>query len=77
MAEMSHTKNLPNACPHCDIKLLPCPFCESRAVVFGSNAVGCTEFECGAEIDFGHWCGETDDGIPAEHFVIEQWNKRT
>ncbi|MCP4986105.1 MAG: hypothetical protein GY928_08575, partial [Colwellia sp.] len=31
---------------------------------------------CGGTMDFGHWCGHDDDGIPAEHYVVEQWNKR-
>ncbi len=77
MSEISHAKDKPTECPHCGLKLLPCPFCGSRAVVFGQPRVGCTEFECGAEIDFGHFVGETNDGVPAEHFVIEAWNKRT
>jgi hypothetical protein len=40
-------------------------------MVMCSDTVGCS-----ASIDFGHWCGENDKGVPAEHFVIEQWNKR-
>ena len=75
MAEMAHTKDLPTKCDHCGMELLPCPFCGSRAVVFGDPSVGCAEFECGATIDFGHWVG-VEDGVPAYHWVIEQWNKR-
>ena len=64
-------------CSHCDLTPLPCPFCGKDGQIFGQNMVGCSDIiECGANIDFGHWCGETDEGIPAEHYVIEQWNKR-
>lgn len=77
MSEMEHCRDMPTSCPHCGTNLLPCPFCGGRAVVFGTNLVGCVESECGANIDFGHWCGVNSRGIPAEHYVIEQWNKRT
>ena len=38
--------------------------------------VGCSDDNCGANIDFGHWLGVDGNGIPAVHWVIEQWNKR-
>lgn len=28
-------------------------------------------------MDFGHFSGVGDDGIPAVHWVIDQWNKRS
>jgi endogenous inhibitor of DNA gyrase (YacG/DUF329 family) len=59
-----------------DIKLLPCPFCGKQGKVYGENMVGCSDaVECGANIDFGHWCG-TEKGVPAVLHVIKQWNKR-
>ncbi len=64
-------------CRHCGLKPLPCPFCGKPGEILGQNMVACSDtVGCGGEIDFGHWCGTTDDGVPAEHFVIEQWNKR-
>ena len=64
-------------CPHCGLKPLPCPFCGAEALIHGQNMVICTDTnKCGGCMDFGHWCGETDEGVPAEHFVVEQWNKR-
>jgi len=63
-------------CPHCQMKPLPCPFCGSPAVSTGDNMVECTSWECGASVDWGHWTGESPDGVPAVHFVIEHWNKR-
>ncbi len=63
-------------CPHCGLEPLPCPFCGKPAVIHGQNAVECTDYlQCGAGVDGGHWCGE-ENGIPAEHWVIEHWNKR-
>lgn len=64
-------------CPHCGLKPLRCPFCGSPGEIFGDNMVGCCEtVNCGGNVDFGHWTGEDDNGVPAVHFVIEQWNKR-
>lgn len=63
-------------CPCCDAKPLPCPFCGSKGKIYGENMVGCSEtVNCGGNVDFGHWCG-VENGIPAIHHVIEQWNKR-
>lgn len=65
------------ACPHCGLEPLPCPFCGSPAVIHGQSAVECTEtIQCGALVDWGHWCGADTDGVPAEHWVIAHWNKR-
>lgn len=65
-------------CPHCRIKPLACPFCGKPAKIFGSNVVGCSDtVDCGGNVDFGHWTGTNDDGVPAVHYVIEQWNKRS
>lgn len=69
MTEKSH-------CPCCHTELKLCPFCGKQAKIFGSNMVGCSDDNCGANIDFGHWVGVDDNGIPAVHWVIEQWNKR-
>lgn len=64
-------------CPHCQLKPLACPFCGKPASIFGSNMVGCSDtVDCGGNVDFGHWTGTNDDGVPAVHYVIEQWNKR-
>jgi hypothetical protein len=63
-------------CPCCGAKIKPCPFCGKPGQIYGCNNVGCSEFECGANVDFGHWCGIGDDGKPAVHWVIENWNKR-
>ena len=64
-------------CPCCETKVKPCPFCGSPGIIYSCNMVGCSEnVQCGGEVDFGHWVGTTDDGIPAVHFVVEQWNKR-
>lgn len=64
-------------CGHCGLEPLPCPFCGKPGKIYGQNMVGCSDsVNCGATIDFGHWCGTDDDGTPAEHFVLEQWNKR-
>lgn len=38
--------------------------------------VGCTDFNCGGNVDFGHFDG-VQNGIPSVHWVIQQWNKRT
>lgn len=71
---MSHETN---ECDHCGMKPLPCPFCGKPGKIFGDNMVGCSDTNgCMAAVDFGHWTGEDDDGVPAVHYVIEQWNKR-
>ena len=62
-------------CPNCGLKPLPCPFCGKPAEIIAQNEVQCTDWKCGASINWGHWLGE-ENGIPAEHWVIEQWNKR-
>lgn len=64
-------------CRHCGLKPLPCPFCGKDGLIFGDNMVGCSDdHNCCANIDFGHWTGTNNDGTPAVHYVIEQWNKR-
>lgn len=63
-------------CPHCQMKPLPCPLCGGPAVIIGDNMVGCTDNGCNCNVDFGHWTGYDDDGVPAVHFVVEAWNKR-
>ncbi len=64
-------------CPCCNTKLNLCPFCGGPAKIYGQNMVGCIDnANCGGTMDFGHWSGHDDDGIPAEHYVVEQWNKR-
>lgn len=64
-------------CPHCGIKPRACPFCGAPGEIYAENMVGCSDdINCGGVVDFGHWCGEDDKGVPAVHFVIEQWNKR-
>lgn len=63
-------------CPCCGVNILPCPFCGKEGKIYGSNMVGCSDLNCGGNVDFGHFDGE-QDGIPAVHWVIEQWNKRT
>lgn len=64
-------------CPHCQMKPRPCPFCGKPGKIFADNCVGCSDqVGCSANIDFGHWTGTNDDGTPAVHYVIEQWNKR-
>ncbi len=62
-------------CPCCGEKIKNCPFCGSPGQIYGSNNVGCSDTECGAIIDWGHWCG-TEDGVPAVHYVVQHWNKR-
>ena len=62
-------------CPCCQTKPLSCPFCGKLGKIYGENYVGCEDWECGAAVDWGHFCGE-ENGIPAVHWVIEQWNKR-
>ncbi len=62
-------------CPHCQMKPKPCPFCGKPGKIYGENYVGCEDFQCGANVDWGHFCG-TERGIPAVHHVINQWNKR-
>ncbi len=62
-------------CPCCETKPSDCPFCGKLGKIYGENSVGCSDWNCGAEINFGHWCGE-EKGIPAIHHVIAQWNKR-
>lgn len=65
-----------SGCTCCGTQPLDCPFCGKPGKIFGENMVGCSaENVCDANIDFGHWCGE-ENGIPAVHHVIEQWNKR-
>jgi endogenous inhibitor of DNA gyrase (YacG/DUF329 family) len=59
-----------------DTKLLPCPFCGKPGKVYAENSVGCSDQQCGAEVNFGHWCG-VENGVPAVNWVIAQWNKRT
>lgn len=64
-------------CEHCDLELKPCPFCGKPAKIYGSNMVGCIDtVNCNGGMDFGHWDG-TSNGVPAVHWVIIQWNKRT
>ena len=62
-------------CPCCKEKPLPCPFCGKPAKIYGESVVECSDFSCGGQIDFGHWCG-IENGIPAVHWVIKQWNRR-
>ncbi len=62
-------------CPCCQTKPLPCPFCGKPGKIYGEPNVGCEDWECGANIEWGHFCGE-ENGIPAVHWVIMQWNKR-
>lgn len=58
-------------------KLLPCPFCGGEAKIYGENMVGCADtLNCGANVDFGHWCGTDAAGVPAVKHVIDQWNTR-
>lgn len=55
---------------------MPCPHCGKPGKVYGENMVGCDDTQaCGATMDFGHWCG-IENGIPAVHWVIKQWNTR-
>jgi len=64
------------SCPCCNEKVLPCPFCGKEGKVYAQNCVGCSDdHECGANVHWGHWCG-IENGIPAVHWVIKQWNKR-
>jgi len=66
------------ACPCCSTEIGKCPFCGKRGCIIlpYENAVFCEDDnDCGAEMNFGHWCGE-EKGIPAIHHVIAQWNKR-
>jgi hypothetical protein len=58
------------------LKPIACPFCGKPGKVWGSNLVGCSDGSCGGEVDFGAWDGIGKNGIPAVHWVIEQWNKR-
>ncbi len=63
-------------CSCCQEKPLPCPFCGAPGMIFGENMIGCSEIvQCGGQVDFGHHCG-VENGIPAVHWVIKQWNKR-
>ncbi len=62
-------------CPCCQLKPLPCPFCGKPAKIYAEHNVGCEDWTCGAQVDWGHFDGE-EDGIPAVHHVIGQWNKR-
>jgi hypothetical protein len=74
---MNQKENDDLCCSCCGEELLSCPFCGKPGKIFGSNMVGCSDtINCGGSIDFGHWCG-VQDGIPAVHWVIKQWNKRT
>lgn len=59
-----------------DSELKCCPHCGEPGKVYGSNFVGCSDNQCGAGVDFGHWCGTNEDGREAVEFVIDQWNKR-
>ena len=62
-------------CKCCGAKPDPCPFCGAPAKIYGQPNVSCSNFDCGAAIDFGHFFGE-ENGIPAEHWVIKAWNAR-
>lgn len=63
-------------CPCCGTVPLACPFCGESAEICGENMVACSDdLNCTANVDFGHWCGD-ENGIPAVHWVIQQWNKR-
>jgi hypothetical protein len=53
-------------CPCCEEEIKICPFCGEYGQIFGSNMVGCSDFQCSANIDFGHWCG-MENGVPAVH----------
>ena len=55
--------------------ILPCPFCGKDGKIYGENMVGCVDAQCGANIDYGHWCG-VEDGVPAIRHVINAWNTR-
>jgi len=63
-------------CPCCKEKPKSCPHCGKPGKIYGESEVGCSDWQCGANIDFGHWSG-IENGIPAVHWVIKQWNKRT
>jgi len=62
-------------CACCGTKVKPCPFCGSEAEIIADNMVGCTNNQCEANVDWGHFCG-IQNGIPAYHHVLEAWNKR-
>lgn len=69
--------DLPNECPDCGMTPAACPFCGQPAKVYGTNSVGCIDtVGCGGEMNFGHWCGQPENGVYPVHYVIEQWNKR-
>jgi len=62
-------------CPCCNEKPAPCPHCGKPGKIYCESIVGCSDFNCGSQIDFGHWYG-IENGIPAVHWVIKQWNRR-
>ena len=64
-------------CPCCGTRVKECPFCGADGMIYAENLVGCSNTtQCGGEVDWGHWCGSDDNGIPAVHYVIEHWNSR-
>lgn len=63
-------------CPCCEVEPAACPFCGKPGKIYGESIVGCSDLtNCNGQVDFGHWCG-VENGIPAVHWVIKQWNKR-